>query len=50
MCWTPLCVNKTFSLLQTTVGKDIVFRKKSLHTSQHGTQNVKTNNSTTQKN
>jgi len=51
---TPLCankhnVNKTWSLLQTTGGKDernLVFLRKSQRTSQHGTKNVKTHNRT----
>jgi hypothetical protein len=46
-------VNKSCALLQTTGGKDepnIVIMRKSLRTSQHGTQNVKTHNRTTQKN
>jgi hypothetical protein len=45
-------VNKTWALLQTTGDKDepnIVFMRKSLRTSQHGTQNFKTHNRTTQK-
>jgi hypothetical protein len=58
MCWTPLItqtntnnVNKTCALLQTTGDKDepnIVFMWKSLRTSQHETQNVKTYKRTTQ--
>ena len=46
-------VNKTWAILQETGGKDepnIVFMRKSKRTSQHGTQNVKTQNMTTQKN
>jgi hypothetical protein len=46
-------VNKTCVLLQTTGGKDesnINFMRKSYWISQHGTQNVKTHNRTTQKN
>jgi hypothetical protein len=42
-------VNKTY--LQTTGGKDepnIGFMRKSYQTSQHGTQNIKTHNKTTQ--
>ena len=45
-------LNKTCHLLQTTGSKDepnIVFMQKSERASQHGTQNVKTDNSTTQK-
>ena len=45
-------VNKTCSLLQTTGGKDepnIVLMRKSLRTSQHGTQNVNTHNRKKQK-
>ena len=41
--------NKSWALPQTTGGKDdsnIVFMRKSLRTSQHGTQNVKTHNRT----
>ena len=40
-------INKTLALLQITGGK--VVRRKSQWTSQHGTQNVKTHNRTTQK-
>jgi len=46
-------VNKTCYLLQRTGGKDepnIVFIRKSLRPSQHGTRNVKTNNRKTQTN
>ena len=60
MCWTTRTqtntnnVNKTCTLLQTTGGKDepniIFLLRKSHRTSQHGTQNVKTHNKTTQKN
>jgi hypothetical protein len=38
-------VNRTYALIQTTKGKDepnIVFMRKSLRASQHGTQNVQT--------
>ena len=45
-------VNKTWAFIQTTGSKDepnIVFIRKSLRTSQHGTQNIKTHNRTTQK-
>ena len=59
MCWTTRTqtntnnVNKTCTLLQTTGGKDepniIFLLRKSHRTSQHGTQNVKTHNKTTQK-
>ena len=45
-------VNKTRAILQTTGGKDesnINFMRKSYWISQHGTQNVKTHNRTTQK-
>jgi hypothetical protein len=57
ICWTPLYVNKhnnvnkTWALLQTTGGKDepnIVFMRKWSRKSQHGIQNVKTHNRTTQ--
>ena len=40
-------INKTSALLQITGGK--VVRRKSQWTSQHGTQNIKTHNRTTQK-
>ena len=62
MWWTPLYVNKhkkntnnankTCALLQTTGGKyelNIVFMWKSYRASQHGTQNIKPHNRTTQK-
>jgi len=58
MCWTPLYTNKhkqhryDCALLQTTGSKDtpnIVVMRKSQWTSQHGTQNVKIHNKTTQK-
>ena len=57
MCWTPLYqtktnnTNKTRALLPTTGGKDQHrFMQKSQRISQHGTQNIKTHNRTTQKN
>jgi len=49
---TTTNTSKTCALLQTTRGKDepnVVFLRKSQRTSQHGTQNVKTHNRTTQK-
>ena len=56
MCWTPLYVNnninKACTLLRTTGEKEepnIIVMWKSQQTSQHGTQNVKTHNRTTQK-
>ena len=42
-------INKTYTLLQTTGGKDephIVLMRESQWTSQHGTQNTKTHNTT----
>ena len=52
MCWTSLYVNRYQCLLQSTGGKDepnIDFIWKLQRTSQHGTQNAKTFDRTTQK-
>jgi hypothetical protein len=52
VCKETNIINKTWALLQTTGGKDelnMVFMWKSYRASQHGTQNIKPHNRTTQK-